>query len=62
MTTHRRREEGQERERVPVGMSDKSTGGEKQGTEGGCIEFGGGCDGEKWGRVKEHKLWKRCGD
>lgn len=53
--------------RVPVGMSDKSTEGEKQGAWGvvgrGCIEYGGGGGGydrEKWGRVKEHKLWERC--
>lgn len=46
MTTHRWREEGQERERekerVPADMSDKSTEGEKQGTEGVALNLAGG--------------------
>ena len=41
-----------ERARVPVGMSDKSTEGEKQGAEGGCVESGGGYDKKKWGTRK----------
>lgn len=51
MTTHRWREEGPERVRVPVGMSDKSTEGEQQGTGGGCIEIGEGGMTEKSGDV-----------
>lgn len=41
-----------ERVRVPVGMSDKSTEGEKKGKGGRCIEFGRGVRQRKVGTSK----------
>jgi len=42
-----------ERVRVPVGMSDKSPEGEKQGTGGGCVESSRGYDGGKVGTCEK---------